>query len=61
MLVEFCNKCGKQLSLSQFLQREDRIGYYAWDKICMAEQARSTDYPALDKRGGGSLELEPRD
>lgn len=56
-----CEKCGKLLDLSQFLQREDRVGYYAWDVGCMAEQCRTASYPAHNKRGGGSLELEPQD
>lgn len=61
MLVKLCNKCGKELSLSRFLEREDRMGYYVWDVGCMEDQCRTADYPALDKRGGGSLELEPQD
>ncbi len=61
MLVKFCDKCGKQLSLSQFLEREDRMGYYSWDVGCMEEQCRESDYPDIRKRGGGSLELEPQD
>lgn len=61
MLVKFCNKCGKKLSLSQFLEREDRIGYYAWDVGCMEDNCRTVDYPAPHRRGGGSLELEPQD
>jgi len=61
MLVKFCDKCGKQLSLSQFLQREDRMGYYAWDVNCMSEQGREPEWPLFEERGGGRLGLEPQD
>lgn len=60
-MYKLCEKCGKQLSLSQFLEREDRIGYYSWDVGCMIEGCRTIDYPTSDKRGGGNLELEPQD
>lgn len=60
-MYKLCEKCGKLLSLSQFLKREDKVGYYSWDIGCMAEQARTPDYPNYRKRGGGSLELKPQD
>lgn len=56
-----CEKCGKLLNLSQFLKREDRKGFYAFCNGCMIEQAREPDWPGYRERGGGSLELEPRD
>ncbi len=60
-MFKICEKCGKLVDLSLFLKREDRAGYYAWDVNCMAEQGREAGYPTSKKRGGGSLELEPRD
>jgi len=60
-MFKICEKCGKPIDLSQFLKREDRVGYYAWDVDCMAEQGREVGYPTSKERGGGSLELEPRD
>jgi len=61
MMFKKCNTCSKSLKLSCFLKREDREGYYAACSNCMTEQCRTVDYPAINKRGGGSLELEPQD
>ena len=64
MLAKFCVNCGKFKNLSKFERREDRQGYYAFDKLCMVKQCRVPDkynWPRFENRGGGSLELEPRD
>jgi len=56
-----CENCNKWRELSHFLKRENRAGYYAFCDDCMTEMCREPGYPAFNKRGGGSLELEPRD
>jgi hypothetical protein len=56
-----CDKCKARKEISCFFKREDRNGFYAFCNDCMTEQGREPDYPAFDKRGGGSLKLEPRD
>jgi len=54
-----CKNCGFWRDLSHFDKREDRDGYYAFCKDCMKVECRTIDYPSLNKRGGGNLELEP--
>lgn len=56
-----CGNCNKWRELSRFLKREDRVGYYAFCDDCMTEQVREPDWPGYRERGGGSLELEPKD
>ena len=56
-----CELCNRFLEITEFLQREDRNGRYEWCVSCMKEQGREQNYPKQSKRGGGNLELVPRD
>ena len=56
-----CEHCRRWLEITEFLLREDRNGRYEWCISCMREQGRDKDYPMLTKRGGGNIELLPRD
>lgn len=35
-----CQRCGEVKSFSEFFQREDRVGVYAWCLKCMRKEGR---------------------
>jgi len=54
MRYKICSHCKTRKALVAFEKRIDRIGTYAWCKICMSREGRSTDYPKIEHRGSGN-------
>lgn len=56
--MKLCICCGRFLSISNFNIRHDRnSGTYSYCSGCLVEQARTTDYPPKEWRGGGRIEF----
>lgn len=56
IMKSYCKHCHSWKDVSHFNEREDRTGYYAWCIECMDAEGRSTNYPAMEERGGGKAQ-----
>lgn len=53
--MKYCPNCKKIRKTDNFFIREDRMGYYAFCKDCMASKGRSPDLPLISERGDGLI------
>ena len=51
-----CTKCGCLKSLTEFVTRTDREGYYTWCRTCQATHGRECGWPLYYLRGAGTAD-----